>query len=154
MGIVSGTIFYSTRALVLRRENSFDKSYWSIPIFVSMTIMLNTFFIIYKGGKGIGLDDLSALNAVLIALIAGTFSGGIIIPFIPKMKERINVIFSQTDEEIVPVVPPLVLQSDVKEKNIFRRSIQSIKDNINYDINKVKVEEVNRNTFRQELQMN
>ena len=127
--IVSGTIFYSTRALVLRRENSFDKSYWSIPIFVSMTIMLNTFFIIYKGGKGIGLDDLSALNAVLIALIAGTFSGGIIIPFIPKMKERINVIFSQTDEEIVPVVPPLVLQSDVKEKNIFRRSIQSIKDN-------------------------
>ena len=142
--IVSGTIFYSTRALVLRRENSFDKSYWSIPIFVSMTIMLNTFFIIYKGGKGIGLDDLSALNAVIIALMAGTFSGGIIIPFIPKMKQRINLIFSRTDEEIVPVTPLVLEQRDVKEKNIFRRSIQSIKDNINYDINKVKVDEVKR----------
>jgi len=142
--IVSGTIFYSTRALVLRRENSFDKSYWSIPIFVSMTIMLNTFFIIYKGGKGIGLDDLSALNAVIIALMAGTFSGGIIIPFIPKMKQRINVIFSRTDEEIVPVTPLVLEQRKIKETNIVRRSIQSIKDNINYDINKVKVDEVKR----------
>ena len=142
--IVSGTIFYSTRALVLRRENSFDKSYWSIPIFVSMTIMLNTFFIIYKGGKGIGLDDLSALNAVLIALMAGTFSGGIIIPFIPKMKQRINVIFSYADEDIVPVTPLVLEQREIKETNIFRRSIQSIKDNINYDINKVKVDEVKR----------
>ena len=141
--IVSGSIFYSTRALVLRRENSFDKSYWSIPIFVSMTIMLNTFFIIYKGGKGIGLDDLSAVNSVLIALMAGTFSGGIIIPFIPKMKGRINDIFLRADEDIVPVTP-LVLQQEVKEKNIFKRSIKSIKDNINYDINKVKVDEVKR----------
>ena len=142
--IVSGTIFYSTRALVLRKENSFDKSYWSIPIFVSMTIMLNTFFIIYKGGKGIGLDDLPALNAVIISLMAGTFSGGIIIPFIPKMKQRINVIFSRTDEEIVPVTPLVLEQREIKETNIFRRSIKSIKDNINYDINKVKVDEVKR----------
>ena len=142
--IVSGTIFYSTRALVLRRENSFDKSYWSIPIFVSMTIMLNTFFIIYKGGKGIGLDDLSALNAVLIALMAGTFSGGLIIPFIPKMKQRINDIFTRADEDIVPVTPLVLEQRKIKETNIVRRSIQSIKDNINYDINKVKVDEVKR----------
>ena len=108
-----------------------------------MTIMLNTFFIIYKGGKGIGLDDLSAVNSVLIALMAGTFSGGIIIPFIPKMKGRINDIFLRADEDIVPVTP-LVLQQEVKEKNIFKRSIKSIKDNINYDINKVKVDEVKR----------
>ena len=148
-GIVSGIIFYSTRALVLRRENSFDKSYWSIPIFVSMTIMLNTFFIIYKGGKGIGLDDLSAVNSVLIALMAGTFSGGIIIPFIPKMKGRINDIFLRADEDIVPVTP-FVLQQEVKEKNIFNRSIKSIKDNNNYDINYMSnfIKKVNSRKFR------
>ena len=54
-----------------------------------------------------------------------------------KMKQRINVIFSRTDEEIVPVAPLVLEQREIKETNIFRRSIKSIKDNIN--INKVPI---------------
>ena len=101
-------------------------------------------FIIYKGGKGIGLDDLSAVNSVLIALGAGLFSGGIIIPFIPKMKGRINDIFTREGEGIVPVTPLVLEQPKTKERNIFKASIKSIKNNINYNINAVKVEEVKR----------
>ena len=47
--LVAGSLFFITRLSVLRRENSFDKTYWSIPIFISLTITLNSFFIIYKG---------------------------------------------------------------------------------------------------------
>ena len=65
---ISSSIFYLTRLTVLRRENSFDKAYISLPIFVGLTLLLNSFFIIYKGGKGIGLDDISEIMALLISL--------------------------------------------------------------------------------------
>ena len=67
---------------VLRRENSFDKAYVLLPILVGLTLLLNSFFIIYKGGKGIGLDDKSESNALLISLGIGIVSGLAIIPFI------------------------------------------------------------------------
>ena len=48
----------------IKRENSFDKAYVLFPILVGLTLLLNSFFIIYKGGKGIGLDD-KYLNQML-----------------------------------------------------------------------------------------
>ena len=82
---IASTIFYLTRLSVLRRENSFDKTYWSIPIFISLTITLNSFFIIYKGGKGIGLDDLSGIVSLFISIGLGLFSGLSILPFITNI---------------------------------------------------------------------
>ena len=61
-----------------------------MPILIGFTMMLNTFFIIYKGGKGIGLDDLSAIKSLMIALSIGVFSGLGLIPFIPRMKAKVN----------------------------------------------------------------
>ena len=86
--ITSGSIFYVTRSLVLRNKNSFERSYKTFPVFVGVTLMLNSFFIIYKGGKGIGLDDISVPLALLISCGAGAFSGLSILLFIPKMKRR------------------------------------------------------------------
>ena len=83
--IVAGFIFFMTRLTVLRRENSFNKSYVLLPILVGMTLLLNSFFIIYKGGKGIGLDDISESTAVLISLGIGAASGLAIVHFIPTL---------------------------------------------------------------------
>ena len=135
--IVAGSIFYGTRLLVLRKENSFDKSYWSFPVFVSLTMMLNTFFIIYKGGKGIGFDDLSAVESVSIASLVGLTSGGIIIPFIPRMKKRI---IDQTNPEIIP---PIIPKKEKPTKGI-QKCFHSIKENVNYNIDDLKVDKVKR----------
>ena len=96
--LISAFIFYMTRFTVLRKENSFNHSYKTFPIFVGLTIALNTFFIIYKGGKGIGLDDLSAGGSLVIASGTGLITGSAIIPFIPKMKQAVNNRFQQREE--------------------------------------------------------
>ena len=49
--VVASFIFYITRFTVLRGDNSFDNSYKTFPIFVGLTITLNTFFIIYNNIK-------------------------------------------------------------------------------------------------------
>ena len=69
--IVAGSIFFITRLTVLRRENSFNKSYVLLPVLVGLTLLLNSFFIIYKGGKGIGLDDISESTAIFISIGIG-----------------------------------------------------------------------------------
>ena len=61
---------------------------------------MNSFFIIYKGGKGIGLDDLSTEISLLISMSVGLLSGSSIIPFIPKMKQRIINKLNKKEPEI------------------------------------------------------
>ena len=141
--IVAGSIFYSTRLLVLRKENSFNKSYWSFPIFVSLTMTLNTFFIIYKGGKGVGLDDIPMGAALLIASCIGLFSGGIIIPLIPHMKNKINQRIDNDNEYDLRVIEnnennPI----NQKEKKGINKANSKIKDNMNYDMELIKVENI------------
>ena len=161
---ISSSIFYLTRLSVLRKENSFDKTYWSIPIFISLTITLNSFFIIYKGGKGIGLDDLSGGIALLISLSLGSLVGLSIVPFIPKMKQRIHNKFNEpdepdehdesdepdeSDESDEPDEPddlvdnePINDNQDNHKKNKSCKCINHVKENINYDVNKIKVGKV------------
>jgi sodium-dependent phosphate transporter len=136
--IVSGSIFYLTRTFVLRKENSFDRSYWTIPIFVSLTLTMNAFFIIYKGGKGIDLDDIEPLTALLISLGIGSFIGMSIIPFIPKMKDRINRRLECRGEDIIPVNNT----TEVKDKKGILKIVSKVKGNINYDIDDLKVDNV------------
>ena len=145
--IVASFIFYITRWTVLRGDNSFDNSYKTFPIFVGSTIALNTFFIIYKGGKGIGLDDLSASGSLLIATIAGIVTGSGIIPLIPRMKESVNKKFQidevETNEETLECLNELNETEQLsKKKNKIQQCITSIKENINYDMNRIKVGEV------------
>ena len=91
-------IFSITRFAVLRRKNSFNISFYSFPIFVGLTLMLNIFFIIYKGGKGIGLDDLEVYIAVPVSILSGVLVGAIMIPFMPLLKK---CILKRMDKRII-----------------------------------------------------
>ena len=141
--IVSSFIFYLTRLTVLRKEDSFNKSYKTFPIFVGLTITLNTFFIIYKGGKGVGLDNISAGGSLFIASGAGLVTSSLIIPFIPKMKQLVNDRFQQEVVEHVEerIECPNQL-NEIKKINGVQKCIGSIKRNINYDMDQIKINEV------------
>ena len=133
--IIAGFIFFITRLTVLRRENSFDKAYVLFPILVGLTLVLNSFFIIYKGGKGIGLDDISELNAMLISLGIGLISGLMILPFTSKLKDNVIKRFEiqNSPEREQCITNELEITEDM---NNCQKCLINIKNNINYDITK------------------
>jgi sodium-dependent phosphate transporter len=88
-GILSMIYFAITRAAILRRNDSFNKAFWSFPIFVGVTITLNLFLIIYKGAKGVGLDDIELWVALVSAFGGGLVVGLVMIPLIPVIKKCI-----------------------------------------------------------------
>ena len=144
--LIAGFIFYITRALVLRRSNSFEKSYILMPVFVGITLLLNSFFIIYKGGKGIGLNDLSIVTSLSISCGLGLFSSLVIVPFIPKLKRR--VLHTLEDRKIPEVEQCLPEVEDIEppiKHSTIQRCIKGLKNNINYDINN----ELNDNKIRE-----
>ncbi len=132
--IFAGFIFFMTRLTVLRRENSFDKSYILLPILVGLTLVLNSFFIIYKGGKGIGLDDISELNALLISFGIALICSLSIIPFIPHMKNVVEQRFVENNspEREICINENVIEVTD--DMNNCKKCITNIRNNINYDI--------------------
>lgn len=131
--IVAGSIFFITRLTVLRRENSFNKSYVLLPVLVGLTLLLNSFFIIYKGGKGIGLDDISESTAILISLGIGLVSGLAIVPFIPILKSRVEQRFvdNNSPERKCILNNEIVITDDMSK---CEKCITHVRNNINYDI--------------------
>ncbi len=86
--MISSVLYATVRALILRHENSFNRTSFLFPIMIGSTVTLNSFFIIYKGAKGIGLDEMSLANASLISVGIGAVSGLFIIPLLPLFKKR------------------------------------------------------------------
>ena len=50
-------IFWLCRTLVLRRENSFQKSFYVLPAAIMLTLFINVFFVLSKGAGKMLLDD-------------------------------------------------------------------------------------------------
>jgi sodium-dependent phosphate transporter len=148
--IVAGSLFFITRLSVLRRENSFDKTYVLLPVLVGLTLLLNSFFIIYKGGKGIGLDDISESTAILVSLGIGVTSGLAIVPFIPFLKSRVEQRFSENNspERKCMINNEIAITDDMSK---CKKCITHIRNNINYDvrgeiINNEKVKDIHDNS--------
>jgi len=132
--IVAGFIFFITRLTVLRRENSFDKSFILLPLLVGLTLVLNSFFIIYKGGKGIGLDDISESTAILISTGIGIVSGLLIVPCIPYLKSNVETKFvneNSPERQQCINTNSITITDDM---NKCEKCITNIKNNINYDV--------------------
>lgn len=141
--LLSGVIFYITRLTVLRRENSFDKSYILMPILIGITMLMNSLFIIYKGGKGIGLDDLSSKTSILISCGLGLFSGLLIIPFIPKLKQKVikKLEIRSQPETLIPEI----VETKTNHISTIHKCIKKIETNTNYDIkNEINTDEIKK----------
>ena len=99
-GIASSIIFYISRSLVL--TSSFESKRLNIlyPIIVGSTLSINSFFIIYKGAKGLNLHKIEAYTAILISFGIGSIGGLITLFCIPKIKKIVNKKMENTNVTI------------------------------------------------------
>lgn len=87
-GVIGMVIYAMLRTSVLRK--SFDSYRLNVayPLIVGTTIVINTFFIIYKGAKGLGLDDTSLGEACALAFGSGSLCAIVTIPMVSRFKEK------------------------------------------------------------------
>jgi sodium-dependent phosphate transporter len=83
-------IFSLTRTFVLRKQFDSYRTNIAYPIFIGSTMTINSFFIIYKGAKGLGLDKTDIGVALGSSFGIGIGSALLTIPLIPYLKKYIN----------------------------------------------------------------
>ena len=89
-GLISSSLYGIIRITILRKKYEDKYIFYAFPLLVSITMLLNSFFIFYKGAKGIGLDD-TPLGAVIgISFGIGILSGLLTIPALPKIYNSID----------------------------------------------------------------
>lgn len=89
-GVISSSIFACLRIIVLRKPYTSNRIIIFYPCLVTITLLINCFFIIYKGAKGIGLDNLSLLESFGYSLGISIFGGLITIPIVPYIKRMVD----------------------------------------------------------------
>jgi len=58
-GVFAFALFLAIRTLVLRQANSYNLARYLFPVMAMVTVVINTFFIVYKGAKFLELDDMA-----------------------------------------------------------------------------------------------
>jgi len=90
-GVVSYSLFNLLRFAILRRENSHMKAIYSFPVIVGITIIINTYFIISKGSKREGWNDMYTDGEKIgISFFIGTISSVITACLMPFIKNKIE----------------------------------------------------------------
>lgn len=90
-GIFAVTIFLFTRTVVLRSQQPFQRTMIFFPILVGLTVMVNAYFILYKGFsrkiKGEKLYEYLGGYVHLIAWVLGAIVGGAVyFVLVPKLR--------------------------------------------------------------------
>ena len=85
-GALSAVMYYGFRRGVLRHPFSSPRLHFILPTIVGTTLTINTFFIIYKGSKGIGLDETPLSLATMVSIGIGAIGGVVTYPLVTKLK--------------------------------------------------------------------
>ena len=88
--MIAMIIYGITRHFILRPRFETKRIYFIYPILIGSTITLNTFFIIYKGAKGLGLDKIPIDIVIYISVGSGVGVAILIIPVLPKLHKYIK----------------------------------------------------------------
>jgi len=94
-GIISSIIYATTRSLVLRRPYRSSRLNIIYPILVGSTLLINSFFIIYKGAKGLKLDKIDAGIAIAISFGIAINGAVLTIPLIPRIRKIVDKKFQR-----------------------------------------------------------
>ena len=100
-GLISSSLYGIIRVTILRKKYEDKYIYYGFPLLVGITMLLNSFFIFYKGAKGIGLDDTPLGTVIGISFSIGILSGLLTIPALPKIYNYINTKPSITEIQVV-----------------------------------------------------
>jgi len=87
-GIISSTVYGLTRKFVLRHNYESNRLNYIYPILVGSTLLINSFFIIYKGAKGLGLHKIEAGEAIGWSFLISSVGSIITIPLVPKIRKK------------------------------------------------------------------
>ena len=99
-GIIAAGVFGVTRIYVLRQNFNSYRINWAYPILIGSTMTINTFFIIYKGAKGLGLDKTPLEVAFPVAFGIGILSGVVTIPIVPRLKRYVSTKLENSTNDI------------------------------------------------------
>jgi len=154
--IIASVLFWLTRTIVLRSENSFNRIFWYYPFIITFTLALNAFYIVYKGAKGMNLDDISFREASIYSFSIGIGITLLTLPFIPKIKLMIedkfdhekNVDATPTQNvDTLSITSPKLSKEELSEKNILFRMYYYIKTAYNSD-------DIHTDTFEKDENVN
>jgi sodium-dependent phosphate transporter len=89
-GLLSSLLFALVRSQVLRYSYESKRLNYIYPLLVGGTLVINSFFIIYKGAKGLGLHNIEAASAIGISITIGSIGALLTIPFVPKIRKIVD----------------------------------------------------------------
>ncbi|CAB1100652.1 unnamed protein product [Ectocarpus sp. CCAP 1310/34] len=125
--VIAVALFLFMRTFVLRSPDAHKRAINVFPFLVTATIAVNVFFIVYKGAKGLGLDDTSLSTAFAWALGLGGGIGLAMIPTVlPYMRRNIAAKFNE-DGTLKPVAA-------VEEKEKQSGMVGFVMNQMNQDI--------------------
>ncbi len=101
--IIAAMLFAILRVFVLRHDFKTKRINWTYPALIGSTMFINTFFIIYKGAKGLGLDKTPIGTAFTVASSIAAFFAVISIPFVPIIKKHIDTLTQTKDVELTNI---------------------------------------------------
>ena len=136
-GIIAAFIFGCVRRCVLRKSFTSHRLNIVYPILIGSTLTINTFFIIYKGAKGLGLHKTPLDVAFGVAFGIGILSAIVTLPLVPKLKSYVSKKFmlengsqsatssnsSKTDQDV-----EIELNEALKEEITIKKHEYNIKD--------------------------
>ena len=129
-GLISAFSFGISRTLVLRHSYDSNRINYIFPILIGITLTINSFFIIYKGAKGVGSNNLSTEYIILISFSVGIGGSLLIIPFIPKIRKIVNKKFQKIQTNTVRSNNfELINYSQNNIQNYFQNNIQNNSQN-------------------------
>jgi len=148
--IFAAGLFYILRIFVLRHEFETKRINWTYPLLIGTTMTINTFFIIYKGAKGLGLDKTPVEVAIGTAFGVGIFSAIVTIPFVPRIKKFVNDKFDKEGNEIEMSHIEKTIENDMNNnKNTFNiKSNKEFERIVDLHENAEKFNEKTEYTFR------
>jgi solute carrier family 20 (sodium-dependent phosphate transporter) len=134
--IFASLFFFILRKYVLRHDFNTNRINWTYPLLIGGTMTINTFFIIYKGAKGLGLDNTPLEIALPVAFGIGILSSICTIPFVPKLKKFVKNKFTNGDIELENVNVEMTEQSkiyNIKDEEELNRVISLHEDAEKFD---------------------
>ena len=132
----------------MRSEHSFVRTKYLFPVLVGGTVSLNAFFIIYKGAKGLDLDETPLNVACAWAFGIGGVSGLAIIPFLPAISQKAENAINNNKVEIENMAEPEQNPEQDPEDNpdngveneqtgVCNKLVKYVNDSIKFDIDTI-----------------
>lgn len=93
-GILAALLFFVVRALILRSQHSYERSFLFFPILVFLTVFINVLFILTKGAKAFdSVDDMELWKRFVISLGCGLGVGAFTAVLSYILKNKLDAYF-------------------------------------------------------------